>query len=147
MATKIAAINYYRPRVVQGRNVEINELVGYLSGRTGLNEGEIRYVVTEMRDALTYFSTQGRGLRLEGLGIWRADIALTGEFRVLYRADRWLINALNAPRRFQGEIANRQYIGFSSAALVELWNTEHPEDPVSDAASAALSKDAVAVHG
>ncbi|MEZ4681914.1 MAG: hypothetical protein R2932_47665 [Caldilineaceae bacterium] len=130
MADQIVAINQYRPRVVQGSTVEIDELLSYLSGRTGLNEAQIRYVLTEMRDALIYFNSLGRGLRLEGLGTWRTEIGLGGRFRVTYRPDIRLINALNTPRKFQGDILNRQYVGWTTEALIALWNQENPDDPV-----------------
>ncbi len=131
MASKIKAINAYCPRLELGKTAQLDELVRYLAGRTGLNEGEIRMVMIELRDAIVFFNRTGRSVKLEGLGTYAPKIDLDGVFGVSHRLDNRIKNELNAPGVFSGTIVNRENMGKTSAELVALWNEEHPEDPVS----------------
>jgi hypothetical protein len=130
MASKIRAIKAYCPRIELGKTAQLDELVGYLADRTGLNEGEIRMVMTELRDAVVFFNRTGRGVKLEGLGIYAPKIDLEGNFGVSHRLDKRIENELNAPGAFGGEIINRENIGKTSDDLVALWNEDNPDDPV-----------------
>jgi hypothetical protein len=120
MASKIKAINAYMPRIDLGRRVEIDELVDLIAARTGLNEGDVRQVMLEMRDAVIFYNKQGRPVKLEGLGTYTPVIQLDGEIK----------KQLNVPGEFNGEIENRDNIGKSSDELVTMWNEDHPDDPV-----------------
>ena len=131
MATKIQAINAYRPRVKLGRRAETDELVTFIARSTGLNERGVRQVLLELRDAAIFFNQQGRGIQLEGLGTYSPSIDLAGTIKVSHRADTALKNALNAQGSFKGEIINRANIGKTGDELVAMWNTDNPDDPVS----------------
>lgn len=131
MATKIQAINAYRPKVKLGRRAETDELVSFIARSTGLNESGVRQVLLELRDAAIFFNQQGRGVKLEGLGTYSPTVDLAGTFKVSHRADVALKNALNAQGSFMGEIVNRENIGKTSDELVTMWNTDNPGDPVS----------------
>ena len=130
MASKIKAINAYCPRVELGKTAQLDELVSYLADRTGLNEGEIRMVMIELRDAIVFFNRTGRSVKLEGLGTYAPKIGLDGKFGVSHRLDNHIRNALNVPGAFKGVIERRENIGKTSEELVAMWNAEHPEDPV-----------------
>ncbi len=130
MASQIRAVNAYRPRIDAGATVQRKELVEFLAGRTGLNEGTLVMVLQELRDAVIYFNRMGRGVKLDGLGTYLPNIKLDGTFDVQHRLDREIKNALNAPRAFSGIIRNQKHIGKTVDELVALWNAEHPDDPV-----------------
>jgi hypothetical protein len=130
MASRITAINSYRPRIKLGETVQKGELVRYLSDRTGLNEGEVSLVLAELRDTLIFFSRAGRGVKMEGLGSYLPSIDLAGTITIDHRLDPAIKEGLNAGRKFAGTIDNRQNIGKTSEELVALWNSEHPNDPV-----------------
>jgi len=117
----------FGPRIDYGKTVETSSLVEYLSGRTTLHESVIRHVVLELREALRFFTVEGRGVRIEGLGIFKPTIDLNGAITVSYRPDHNLRNDLNS--RFRGEIINRQNIGKTNHELVLLWNEAFPENP------------------
>lgn len=131
MANKIAAISTYRPRIVLRSTLELKELVDYIAGRTGLNKGEIQMVLSELSSAIQFFNKQGQGVKLPGLGTYLPSIDLQGKLTVSHRLDREILNALNAPGAFRGEIANRENIGKTADDLVALWNKDHPDDLVS----------------
>ena len=130
MTSRIKAINAYMPRIELGRRAEMDELIDLIAARTGLNEGEVRQVLLEMRDAVLFYNLQGRGVKLEGLGTYTPIIQLDGDFKVGHRADVALKKGLNAPGEFRGDIENSENIGKTGDDLVAMWNEDHPDDPV-----------------
>ena len=130
MANPLTAINANRPKINLRPTVQLPALVGYLSSRTGLSEGEVRMVLEELSDAVTFFNRQGQGVKLVKLGTYLPKLALNGKFGVSHRLDVAIKNALNAPGSFSGEIVNRKNIGKSADDLLAQWNAEHPDDPV-----------------
>jgi hypothetical protein len=132
MASKITAINAYRPRVEAGNTVQKQELIRQMARATGLNEGSMDLTLKELRDIIIENLRAGRGIKVEGLGTWLPNIDLAGEFDVQYRMDSFLKSALNVNGVFSGTILNRDNIGKTSAELVTLWNTDHPTDLVTE---------------
>lgn len=130
MATRIAAINAYRPRIELGNTVQKAELTRYLADRTGLNEGTVDLVIKELRDSIIFFNRAGRAVKIEGLGIYTPSVGLDGVFDVSYRADNALNNGLNAGGTFSGTLKLRENIGKTPDDLVALWNKDHADDPV-----------------
>jgi hypothetical protein len=130
MASRIKAINAYVPTLKLGRRAEMSDLVGFISRSTGLNEGTIRQVLLELRDAVVFYNAQGQPVQLEGLGTYTPTVDLSGAINVGHRADTFIKDNLNAPGRFKGEIEHRENIGKTSEELVTKWNTDHSEDLV-----------------
>ena len=58
--------------------VQLPALVGYISGRTGLNESEVRMVLEELSAAITFFNRQGQGVKLVKLGTYQGCSVLKG---------------------------------------------------------------------
>lgn len=129
MAARVKAINACRPKIVLGKTVQKDELVRYLAGRTGLNEGAVDYVLRELRDAVIFYGQSGRGVKIEGLGTYLPNLDLDGAVDIDYRQSPALKNGLNTPGAFTGQIENKANIGKTADELVALWNATHPEDP------------------
>ncbi|MCP4602338.1 MAG: hypothetical protein GY847_17785 [Proteobacteria bacterium] len=130
MASKIQAVNAYRPKVKLGRTASLDQLVKYIADRTGVTEGEVSIVLKELRDAIIFYNLQGQGAKIEGLGTYLPKVGLDGTFDVSHRLDRAIKNGLNAPGAFSGEIVKRENIGKTADDLVAIWDEEHPDDPV-----------------
>ena len=130
MTQRIAAINAFRPRLDLGKTVQKPELVRQLSRATGMNEGFADQALKETRDWIIENNRAGRPVKIEGLGTWIPKIGLDGKFSIDYRPDQALLNGLNTPDTFSGDIIHRENIGMTAADLVALWNEAHPEDPV-----------------
>lgn len=130
MASKIEAINAYRPKIESGNTVHKQELVRALARATGLNEGSMELTVKELRDVTIEFLRSGRGVKIEGLGSFLPNIDLEGNFDIQFRLDPVLKTGLNVPGTFSGTIINRENIGKSSDDLVGMWNKEHADDPI-----------------
>ena len=130
MAQKIKAINAFRPRIEQGNTVQKPEFLRAVSRATSLVEGSVDLVTKEMRDQIILFCSAGRAVKVEGLGTFTPNIDLEGNISISFRADPAFANGLNIPGSFSGRIINRENIGMTSDRLVQMWNSEHPEDQV-----------------
>lgn len=130
MASRIQAINMYRPKIKLGNTAGNDDLVQFISRSTGLNESGVRQVILELRDAVIFFNRRGEAVKLEGLGIYAPSIDLEGTFKVGHRADTVLTKTLNVQGSFTGNIENRENIGKTGDELVGMWNADHPDDPV-----------------
>lgn len=130
MAHRIQVISLYRPRIEQGNTVQKPELLRRITHATGLVEGALDYSLKELRDQIIEITRSGRAVKVEGLGTWTPNIGMDGSFDIQYRADTALVNGLNVPGTFTGTIRNRENIGKTGEDLVEKWNLENPDDPV-----------------
>jgi len=72
----------------------------------------------------------GRAVKVEELGIFSPSIVLEGNLTISFRADSVFANSLNIPGIFSGTIRNSENIGMTGERLVQMWNSEHPEDQV-----------------
>jgi hypothetical protein len=130
MAKRMKAIQVYSPRVKLGKRVELREIVKYIADRTGLNKGEIDYVISELQAAVIHYIRQGRPVKVKGLGTYAPTVKVNGIFDVGFRVDNEIRNELNKPDTFMGEIDNQDMMGKTTEDLVARWNKEHQDDPV-----------------
>ena len=130
MAPKIRAIGAFRPLIDQGKTAQKPELLRAASRATGLVEGTFDLSIRELRDQIIEFCRAGRAVKIDGLGTWTPNLQIDGSFNIQYRADNALVNGLNMPGVFSGEIVNAENIGKSSDELVAMWNEAFPEDQV-----------------
>jgi hypothetical protein len=131
MANLITAINAYRPKLILGTTVKIKQLVEYISGRTGLNKGDLQIALSELSGAVIFFNKQGQGVKLDGLGTYSPSIDVQGELSISHRLDADIKNTLNAKGAYTGDIQNRDNIGKTNQEFTEMWNKDHPADLVS----------------
>lgn len=130
MATKIEAINAFRPKLVLNPTVKLDGLVDFIAMRTGANKGTVQLVLAEVNDAVAFYNLQGTPVKIDGLGIYTPTMDLGGDLDCSHRTDQEIVGALNASGAYKGEIVNRENIGKTADELVALWNAAHPEDPV-----------------
>jgi nucleoid DNA-binding protein len=130
MASRITAIRKYQPRIVLERTISTKEIARFIEDRTALNEGEIVNVLIELNHAIRHFTFQGHSVSLRGLGIFRPGMRLDGHYQMNVRIEKAVRKAMNVPGAFQGRVVNRKNIGKTTQDLFDLWNHDHPEDPV-----------------
>jgi hypothetical protein len=131
MASRISVINHYRPQIEYGETADWREVAEFLEERSTLSKTDIIAVLTGLQEAVVYFNQQGRGVKLEGLGTYLPNINYRGELDAAHRLDRRLKRELNNGS-FSGKVRNKKNIGKTSAEIIAMWNTEHPDDPVLD---------------
>gem|GEM_PF-3151707 len=89
MAKQIQAINAYRPQIILGQRVGMEDLVDFISRSTGLNESSIRQVLWELRDATLFFNVRGQAVQLEGLGTYTPSIEVANSGPTPWKDSRW----------------------------------------------------------
>ncbi len=128
MASRISALNHYRPQIEYGETADWREVAEYIATHTGLGKADIIRVLLELQGAIIYFLLSGRGVKLEGLGTYLPNINYQGVFDVAYRLDSRLKKALNRKGEFRGRLRNKKNIGKNAAEIFSLWDQEHPEE-------------------
>lgn len=132
MAHKMQALAAYSPRVEYNDTTDSEELAAYISRGTALNASEIYAVLREFLDAILFFCRKGSPIKLENVGIFKPVIKADGSFRLRFRMDPDVRRGINAEGSFSGTILNRENIGMSMDEFIEMWDAEHPDDPVVD---------------
>ena len=129
MASKIQAINAYRPRIVHSDTAGEDRYMELVTQRTTLSKGVVRNVQESRIETLTGLLLEGRRVRTGG-STYYLSIGLDGTYSVKVQANKDITNAANQKGAFRGRIANAENIGKTSDELVEMWNEEHPDDLV-----------------
>ena len=130
MAKKITAIRKYRPELKRERTRQTPQIVEDIARTTGLNEGEIRFVVYELRDAILMAHHHGQAVKIEGLGTFTPTMHVDGDLDIIFRPEPDMLRQLNNPTMLYAKILNKKNIGKSADQLIEQWNKEHPDDLV-----------------
>ncbi|MCX6584409.1 MAG: hypothetical protein NT166_29925 [Candidatus Aminicenantes bacterium] len=130
MAQLIHALKAYAPRLKISSRASMNQVVNFITGRTGLNRGTISMVLYELQDTLLYFHLTGRSVKLDGLGCYTPFIDTKGNIDVTNRLPAEFKAALNKPHAYEGDIINRDMIGKTSQEIIARWNEEHPDDKI-----------------
>lgn len=129
MATRIQAINAYRPRIIHSDTAGEERYMELVSQRTTLSPGVIKNVQESRRETLIGLLLDGRRVRTGG-ATYYLSIDLEGKFSVKVKPDARITRVANQKRAFRGRIANVENIGKTSDELVAMWDTNHPDDPV-----------------
>ena len=132
MAKRIAAIRKYRPVIKLERTMQTPQLVEDIAMHTGLNTGEILFVVYEFRDAILMAHQHGQPVKVEGLGTFTPTIRMDGSLDILFRPEPSMLNKLNDPRKLYATILNKANIGKTTDDFVAKWNKEQPDNLVED---------------
>jgi nucleoid DNA-binding protein len=130
MARLVQAVAVYGPRAVLTPTARLDELAEWLAPRSGLNKSDVVRVLLELNEAIIFFNRRGTAVQLSGIGRFGPTVRGDGRIRVTYRPDPQLRNGLNANGGYRGEIRNRSRIGLGPAGYKELWDADHPEDPL-----------------
>ena len=130
MARKLAAIRKYRPKIERERTRQMRRVVEGIAMHTGLNEGELRFVVYELRDTILEAHRSGEAVKIEGLGTFTPTIRVDGSLDIIFRPEPDMLRQLNDHTKFYAKILNKSNIGKSADELAAQWNAEHPDDPI-----------------
>ncbi len=129
MASYIKAIKALCPRLELGRFASRQRYLELTTQYTTLSPGVVMNVQENELETLAGLLLEGRPVH-SGTAIYTPSINLKGELDIKVRVDKRLLQAVRTRGAFHGKIRNAENIGKSTAELVELWNREHPEDPV-----------------
>lgn len=132
MAHKLKAMQTYRPKLQRERTLGIDEICDHIARHSSLNEGEIKNVIAELKATIIYFAQRGHGIMINGLGTFRPGIEMDGKLTLNMAVDPSLKKKICNMETYKGIILQKENLGKSIDELVELWNKDHPEDPINE---------------
>lgn len=130
MAKLIQSMQAYGPKLELQDMVQLKEVAGWMSMRTGLNKSEVMMVLQELNEVILYFNCQGRPVKLPGLGIFRPSINRSGQYKINLRPDMALKKGINGSDAYTGKVNNKENINLDNAGCKALWDADHPDDPL-----------------
>ena len=75
----------------------------------------------------------GETVKIDGLVSLSPNMKVGGEVDLALRADRGAVAGLNNPKLWTADkVMNHALLGKSTDGLLAQWNSDHPEDPVTD---------------
>lgn len=129
MAKMIQAINAYRPRIARGGVADEKQYMNSVTDRTTLSSGVVKNVQESRKASLIKLLLAGSSVHTGG-AIYSVSIGLDGKRAVKVRPDPEIVAAVNMPGTFRGKIINADNIGKSSSELADMWDAQHPDDPI-----------------
>ncbi len=132
MVRKITAIRKYRPEIERQPTKQMPQVVESIVMRTGLNKGEILFVLYELHDAILDAHRDGQAVKIEGLGTFTPTIRVDGSLDIVFRPEAEMLRQLNDTTKFHAKILNKSNIGKSVDELAAQWNAEHPDEPIEE---------------
>lgn len=129
MAKLLQAVATYGPRIDLTPAADPRQFMEMITRRTTLSAGVVRNVQESEIETLIGLLLEGRPVHT-GIAIFTPSVDLEGNLNINVRVDKRMLAALNAPGAFKGSIRNRENIGKTSQGLAEIWNSNHPEDPI-----------------
>jgi len=130
MATILQASTQYAPRLELRTTAQLEKIAEWMAMRTGLNKSEVMMVLQEVSEAILNFNKEGTPVKLPGVGTFTPSIDREGEYSINFRADMELKSGINAHNAYGGEVKNKANAGITNERLKELWDAEHPADPL-----------------
>ena len=131
MATKIRAINAYRPRIKKHHAASNDNIVAWLDDRSLMSAGQIRASISDILRAASFYLLQQQDVDIEGFGRLMLDIGMDGKVRLSLKVDPRYAALLDARFKKSAEtIENVEHIGKTSEDAYDWWDAQHPDDPV-----------------
>ncbi len=130
MARIVQAVNVYGPKLQLNPTAQLAQVADWMAMRTGLNKSEVMMVLQELSESTLYFNNQGTPVKLPGVGTFTPSIKREGKLKINFRADTALRNGINAPGAYSGQVRNKNRISLDNAGYKELWDADHPDDPL-----------------
>ena len=129
MAKPIQAVTEYRPRIDLAEPASVDRFLELITQRTTLSSGVVKNVQESEVEVLIGLLLDGRPVHT-GIAIYTPSIDADGTIEVKVKVDKRILRALNAPEAFRGHIINKENIGKTRDDFIEMWNADHPDDPI-----------------
>jgi hypothetical protein len=138
MASVYDLIQRYRPELELEDPVLADEAVDYLAKHGDFDPEVVRTMFNAVSEMLFWFLVRGRAVELPGVGQVRPTIELDGTIRAALQADSALVDRMSADDAYRAGINRHENIGVSLERLAQMWNSTHPDDPVTDVDAYAI---------
>ena len=133
MAKKLPVINQLRPKIISQDLVDLEKMSGRMSKNTTYNAQEIYSILRLYVNDCVAALQAGETVKIDGLVLMSPNMKVGGEVDIALRGDRAAIAGLNNPQLWTADkVQNHANLTKDSDVLVAQWNTEHPDDQVTD---------------
>ncbi len=130
MATILQAVIQYGPRLTLQPTTSIEGVAAWVSMRTSINKSEVAMVLSEVSEAILFYNRMGSPVKLNGVGTFSPSVDRSGTLSISLRPDMALKKGINSYGEYRGVMQNKSNAGLSNSALKELWDADHPDDPL-----------------
>ncbi len=137
MATIRDAIEAYRPELVLDKPLTAEEAIAFLAEKSGVEAETVGKVMGAMQELVFWHLVRGRLVPLPGVGQLKPMIGLDGTFGAALDTAPELSKRMGAPEAFRAGVKRKENIGVPLERLAQMWNSSHPNDPVTDLAAYA----------
>jgi hypothetical protein len=138
MASVYDLIQQYRPELELEEPVPAEEAIEYMAENGDMDPDTIRKVLDAVPEMLFWFLVRGRPVELPGLGEIRPTVELNGTIRAALKADPSLVDRMSEEDAYRAGINRKENIGVSLERLAQMWDSTHPDDPVTDVDAYAI---------
>lgn len=128
MAHKVQAFATYGPRIESSDPMEPEEFVEQLIASTNQSRGSLLAVLAEIESISENALKSGRIVKLPNGMTLRPTMKRDGHIEITVHVNLAMTRRVNAG--FRGKVINSDKIGKSDAEFVELWNEDHPDNPI-----------------
>lgn len=130
MAKIFQAVREFGPGLEFKPTVSLEAVSEWMAMRTGLNKSEVMMALQEQSEAILFFTKTGTPVKLPGVGTFTPSIDRDGVLILNFRADMELKNAINNTNAYTGEIIHKTSIGMTDEEYKQIWDSQHPTDPL-----------------
>lgn len=139
MATIRDAIEAYRPELVLEKPLTPEESIAFLAEKSGVEAETVGKVMGAMPELVFWHLVRGRPVPLPGVGQLKPVIGLDGTFGAALDTAAELSKRMGEPEAYRAGVKRKENIGARLERLAQMWNSGHPNDPVTDLAAYAVS--------
>lgn len=132
MASIRDALQAYAPTLDLENPVSADEVISFLSDKTGLESDVIKQVLGAFPEMAFWFLVRGRPIELGGVGYLKPMIGLDGKIGAAIDTDEGLVAKMSEPDAYRAGVNRRESIGVPLRRLAQMWDSTHPSDPVTD---------------
>jgi hypothetical protein len=129
MAKLVQAFTAFGPKIDLQAATPPSRFLELITQRTTLSNGVVKNVQENEVETLIGLLNEGRPVHT-GIAIFTPTVDLEGNINISVRVDKRIREALNTGSAFKGKITNRANIGMTSQEMTNLWNKEHPDNPI-----------------
>ena len=130
MATILQAVIQYGPRLEFQPTTSLEDVATWVSMRTSINKSEVTMVLSEISEAILFYNLMGSPVKLNGVGTFSPSMDRGGMLNINFRPDMALKKGINNHGGYRGIVQNKARAGLTNEELKQLWDTDHPEDPL-----------------
>ncbi len=131
MSKKIQAISAYRPRIKKNSTASEKMVAARMEDRSQMSIGQVRAVFSDFGDTAMFYLLNRQDVELGEMGKFIIDIGLDGTVSLGFKVNARYLHKLDALFKKNAEtIENAEHIGKNGDQLCDVWDVEHPDDPI-----------------